>query len=252
MGSGGQHRDHPLRRGGPEAGLLSLRDSHRRPASPDAAVPCRRAALERLVTQSLISLVGTWGLLAIFVTVTGESAGVPISSEIGVPLGGALASQGKLNFVLVVLVASAANLAGSLIAFYLTRRYGERVVLSRFGRWLGLSRGHLKLAERFFKRFGLWAVFLGRLLPIVRTYISFPAGVSKIGYVMFVLATLAGAIPWNFALAYAGYKLGQHYETVPATLGPFPIPIPIWVLIVLALAWWFGLKLGEEEDRLFT
>ncbi len=125
-------------------------------------------------------------------------------------------------------------------------------MLSRFGHWLGLSRGHLKLAERFFKRFGLWAVFVGRLLPIVRTYISFPAGVSKIGYVMFVLATLAGAIPWNFALAYAGYKLGQHYEAVAATLGPFAIPIAIGILIVLALAWWFGRKLGEEEDKLLT
>jgi len=204
------------------------------------------------MTQALISLVGTWGLLAIFVTMTGESAGLPISSEIVVPLGGALASQGKLNFVLVVLVASAANLAGSLIAFYLTRRYGERVVLSRFGRWLGLSRGHLKLSERFFKRFGLWAVFVGRLLPIVRTYISFPAGVSKIGYVMFVLATLAGSIPWNFALAYAGYKLGQHYQTVDATLGPYAIPIAIVVVIILAAAWWFGRKLGEEEDKLLT
>ena len=85
------------------------------------------------MTQFLISLVATWGLIAIFVTMTGESCGLPISSEIVVPLGGALASQGKLNFVLVVLVASLANLAGSLIAFYLTRRYGERVVLSRAG-----------------------------------------------------------------------------------------------------------------------
>jgi membrane protein DedA with SNARE-associated domain len=204
------------------------------------------------VTNFLIGLVGTWGLLAIFVTMTGESAGLPISSEIVVPLGGALASQGKLNFVLVVLVASVANLAGSLIAFYLTRRFGERVVLSRVGRWMGLSRGHLKLAERFFKRFGLWAVFVGRLLPIVRTYISFPAGVSKIGYVMFVLATLAGAIPWNFALAYAGYKLGQHYETVAATLGPFAIPIAVGVVILLGVAWWFGRKLGDEEDKLLT
>src|SRR5260370_32241288 len=166
MGSGGQHRDQPFRRGAPEAGLLSLRDPHRRPAGPDAAVPCRPTSQERLMTQALISLVGTWGLLAIFVTMTGESAGVPISSEIVVPLGGALASQGKLNLVLVVLMARAANLAGSLIAFYLTRRYGDRVVLSRLGRRLGLSRGHLRLANRFFVRFGLFAVFLGRLLPI--------------------------------------------------------------------------------------
>jgi membrane protein DedA with SNARE-associated domain len=200
------------------------------------------------MTQALINLVGTWGYIAILVTMAGESAGLPISSEIVVPLGGALASQGKLNFILVVLVASVANLAGSLIAFWLTRRFGERVVLSRAGRWAGLSRGHLRLANRFFGRFGLWAVFVGRLLPIVRTYISFPAGLSKIGYVRFTLATLAGAIPWNFALAFAGLKLGQQYQTVAATIGPFVIPIAIGVVILLGVAWWFGRKLGEDEE----
>jgi membrane protein DedA with SNARE-associated domain len=200
------------------------------------------------MTQWLISLVASWGYIAIFVTMAGESAGLPISSEIVVPLGGALASQGKLNFVLVVLVSSVANLTGSLIAFYLTRRYGERVVLSRAGRWAGLSRGHLRLANRFFDRFGLWAVLVGRLLPIVRTYISFPAGLSKIGYLRFTLATLAGAVPWNLALAYAGLKLGQHYQTVAATLGPFAIPFAIGVVILLGVAWWFGRKLGEDEE----
>ncbi len=145
------------------------------------------------MTQALINLVATWGYVAIFVTMTAESAGVPISSEVVVPLGGALASQGKLNFIFVVLICTVANLTGSLIAFWLTRRYGERVVLSRAGRWAGLSRGHLRLANRFFERFGLWAVFVGRLLPIVRTYISFPAGLSRIGYTRFTLATLAGA-----------------------------------------------------------
>ena len=200
------------------------------------------------MTQWLISLVASWGYIAIFVTMAGESAGLPISSEIVVPLGGALASLGKLNFIVVVMVSSVANLGGSLIAFYLTRRYGERVVLSRAGRWAGLSRGHLRLANRFFDRFGLWAVFVGRLLPIVRTYISFPAGLSKIGYLRFTLATLAGAIPWNFALAYAGLKLGQHYQTVAATLGPLAIPIAIGVVIVLGVAWWFGRRLGENEE----
>src|SRR6202521_2119461 len=198
------------------------------------------------MTQLLISLVATWGYIAIVVTMTGESAGLPISSEIVVPLGGALASQGKLGLggtivelAVVVLVSSLANLTGSLIAFWLTRRYGERVVLSRAGRRMGLSRGHLRLANRFFGRFGLWAVFVGRLLPVVRTYISFPAAISKMGYVWFSVATVAGAIPWNFILAYAGFKLGQHYETVATTLHPFVIPIAIAVVILLGVAWWF-------------
>jgi membrane protein DedA with SNARE-associated domain len=207
------------------------------------------------MTQWLISLVSTWGLIAIFLTMIGESAGLPISSEIVVPLGGALAFLGKLNIgspiaalIAVVAVSSVGNLGGSLIAFYLTRRFGERVVLSRAGRWMGLSKGHLRLANRFFDRWGLWAVFAGRLLPIVRTYISFPAGLSKIGYLKFTIVTLAGAIPWNFGLAYAGYLAGEHWEQVAAKLSPFAIPIAIVVVIILAAAWWFGRRLGEEEE----
>src|SRR5438270_2414570 len=99
------------------------------------------------MSHQLIQIISAGGLLAIFVTMAAESAGVPISSEIVVPLGGALAAQGKLGFgggwtslVVVVLVCGVANLAGSLVALYLTRRYGERVVLSRAGRWAGLSR----------------------------------------------------------------------------------------------------------------
>src|SRR6202140_5181081 len=200
------------------------------------------------MTQWLISLVATWGYPAIFVTMTGESAGLPISSEIVVPLGGALASQGKLNFILVVAVASLANLCGSLIAFYLTRRFGETVVLSRFGRWMGLSKGHLRLANRFFDKWGLGAVFFGRLLPIVRTFISFPAGLSKIGYVRFIVVSLLGAIPWNAGLAYAGYLLGQNYQKVATTLSPFAIPLAIVVVLILAAAWYFGRRMGEEEE----
>jgi membrane protein DedA with SNARE-associated domain len=201
------------------------------------------------LTNWLISLVASWGLIAIFVTMAGESAGLPISSEIVVPLGGALAAQGKLSFVLVVAASSLGNLTGSLVAYLLTKRYGEQVIMSRAGRWMGLSRGHLRLANRFFGRYGLWAVFLGRLLPIIRTYISFPAGLSRITPLAFTVATLLGAIPWNFALAYAGLKLGQHYDLVERYLGPLGIPLAILVVILLAAGWWYGRKLGEDEDE---
>src|SRR5579859_1613342 len=178
---------------------------------------------------------------------TGESAGLPISSEVVVPLGGALAATGHLPFWGVVAAATAGNLVGSLVAYWLTRRYGEAVVLSRFGRRLGLSRGHLRLAHRVFDRFGLWAVFVGRLLPIVRTYISFPAGISTIRTGWFTAATIAGALPWNLALAYAGLKLGQNYEVVGRYLGPVAIPLAILVVLLLAAGWWYGRRLESEE-----
>src|SRR5205823_5068050 len=86
---------------------------------------------------------------------------------------------------------------------------------------------------------GLPAVFAGRLLPVIRTYISFPAGLSRITVVPFTLATTLGAIPWNLALAYAGFTLGQNYERVAAALGPFTIPIAILVLLAIVAAYYY-------------
>src|SRR5260370_9813803 len=115
MGPRSQHRDQPGRRGNTQARFLSIRNPHRRSASPHAAVS-GGLPNARIMTAWLISLVGTWGLLAIFVTMTAESSGVPISSRIVVPLAGTLASQRKLNVVLVIAVSSLANLTGALLA----------------------------------------------------------------------------------------------------------------------------------------
>ena len=199
------------------------------------------------MSHVLIQLITAGGLLAIFLTMAAESAGIPISSEIVVPLGGALASQGKLSFIGVVIASSVGNLLGSLIAYLLVRRYGEPFILGP-GRRAGLTAGHLRLAKRFFDRWGLFAVFAGRLLPIIRTYISFPAGLSQIRVLPFTIATILGAIPWNLALAYAGYKLGQNYERVEAVLGPFTLPLAIVVLLLIVAAYYYGRRLGETED----
>jgi membrane protein DedA with SNARE-associated domain len=200
------------------------------------------------VSHLLIQLVSGGGLAAIFILMAAESAGIPISSEIVVPLGGALASQGKLPFLGVVAAASLGNLVGSLVAYLLVRRYGEPLILGP-GRRVGLSPGHLRLANRLFDRWGLFAVFFGRLLPVVRTYISFPAGLSRrIRVVPFVVATTLGAIPWNFALAFAGLKLGQNYERVAGAIGPFTIPLIIVVILLVLVAYYYGRRMGEEEE----
>jgi membrane protein DedA with SNARE-associated domain len=203
------------------------------------------------VSRILIELIATGGIAAIFVTMALESAGIPISSEVVVPLGGALASgaiSGKhLDFAWVVAAASGGNLVGSLVAYLLTRRYGEAIILGP-GRRIGLSAGHLRLAHRVFDRWGLAAVFAGRLLPIIRTYISFPAGLSDIRLVPFGVATILGAIPWNFALAYAGLKLGDNYEHVGKVLGPFTIPVAIVLVALLGVAYYYGRRIGESDS----
>src|SRR5256885_6867526 len=131
------------------------------------------------MSHQLIQIISAGGLLAIFLTMAAESAGIPISSEIVVPLGGALASQGKLSFVGVVVAASAGNLLGSLVAYLLVRRYGEILILGP-GRRVGLTAGPLPLAKRFFEPWGPAAGFFRRPLPVLPTYISFPAGPSRI------------------------------------------------------------------------
>jgi membrane protein DedA with SNARE-associated domain len=146
-----------------------------------------------------------------------------------------------------VAAATAGNLVGSLVAFLLTRRYGRALVLGP-GRRLGLNEGHLRLAERFFGRFGSWAVFLGRLLPVVRTYISFPAGLTQMGIARFSLLTVLGSIPWNAGLAYAGFRLGQNYEQIDHALGRLTIPLALVVLALLGVAYILGRRwLGRES-----
>jgi membrane protein DedA with SNARE-associated domain len=199
------------------------------------------------VSSLIIQLISSGGIIAIFVTMAAESAGIPISSEIVVPLGGALAAQGTLPFVAVVGAATVGNLVGSLVAFLLVKRYGRHLILGP-GRRVGLNTGHLRLAERFFGRFGSLAVFIGRLLPVVRTYISFPAGLGDMGVVRFSLLTLLGSIPWNLGLAYAGFRLGRDYKAIEQTIGVFTIPIAILVVILIVVAYLLGRRWLESES----
>jgi membrane protein DedA with SNARE-associated domain len=194
----------------------------------------------------LISSTERFGLPAIVVLMALESAGFPVSSEIVVPLGGALAATGHLPLVGVIAAATIGNLLGSLAAFGLVKRYGMAFV-SGPGRFLGLRKGHVALAYRVFDRWGGPTVFLGRLMPVVRTYISFPAGFSRMGVGRFSLLTVLGAIPWNGALAYAGYLAGSHWESVARTLSPFAIPLAALVVLLLGAAWYYGRRLGDEE-----
>ena len=199
------------------------------------------------MTHTLINLVGTYGLLAILITMAGESCGLPISSEVVVPVGGALAALGHLNFALVVLAATIGNLIGSVVAYWLAARWGKPLLLGP-GRMVGISKHHLALAERWFQRRGWLAVFVGRLLPVIRTYISFPAGLARIRFTPFVALTFTGALPWNLGLAFIGYKLGDHYDRITAQLGKAAIVFA--VLVVIAVIFWLVKgRSGKDDDE---
>ena len=199
------------------------------------------------MTATLLSLVSRYGYAGILLLMAGESCGLPLPSEVVVPAGGILAALGKLNLVAVVAVASVANLVGSLIAYGLAARWGHPLLLGP-GRYVGIRRHHVTMADRWFERYGLYAVFFGRMLPVIRTYISFPAGLARVPLGRFVLLTLVGAVPWNLALALAGYALGEHYDRVAVFVqrGGYLVAVLVAVLLV---AWWIrGRRAGDDAE----
>ena len=188
------------------------------------------------MTAAVSNFVASYGLVAVFVLMVAESCGIPFPSEVVMPTAGILAATGHLNLVAAILAGALANLVGSLIAFGLAARFGEPLLLGP-GRYAGIRRHHLELADGWFKRWGLFAVFFGRVLPVIRTYISFPAGLARIDVPRFALLTFLGALPWCAALALVGYELGRHYDRIS---GPVEkIALLIGLLVVVAVVIWY-------------
>jgi membrane protein DedA with SNARE-associated domain len=181
-----------------------------------------------------------YGLLAIFVTMTLESACIPIPSEIVVSFGGFMAAQGDFPLWAVVVVATLANLVGSGIAYALGR-YGGRAFFLRYGRYVFVSAHHLDKAEEWFDRRGEITVLLTRMMPGVRTFISVPAGIARMDLGKFLLFSFFGALPWNLALALLGYAFGQNWDRLQALFGEFNrVFYVLLALFVVAVgAWWW-------------
>jgi membrane protein DedA with SNARE-associated domain len=142
-----------------------------------------------------------------------ESACIPLPSEVVLPLGGFMASSGKITLAGANLAAAAGSMAGSIVA-YTAGFYGGRSFILKYGRYIFVSRNHFFKAEGFFLKHGRSAVLFGRLLPIIRTFISLPAGVARMDFKQFLLSSLLGALPWNFILIYLGYRFGEKYDTL--------------------------------------
>jgi membrane protein DedA with SNARE-associated domain len=184
------------------------------------------------------SFVRDHGLVAVFVLMAVESCGIPFPSEVIMPLAGALAAGvggAHLSLTAAILLGAAGNLVGSVVAYILAARFGEPLLLGP-GRWVGISRSHVELADGWFRRHGLLAVFAGRLLPAIRTYISFPAGMARVEPVRFVVLTFLGALPWSAALAVAGYELGNNYDRVSGPIQVVAVVLGV-LLVGLVVGW---------------
>ena len=187
------------------------------------------------MSQALTSLVQHYGLLAVLVLMAAESCGLPFPSEVIMPFSGALVAAGHLDLTGVILAGAVGNLAGSLVAYWLASTFGEPLLLGP-GRHVGIRRSHLDLADRWFSRYGLYAVFFGRVLPVIRTYISFPAGLARVRLLPFSALTLIGALPWCAMLTLVGVWLGFNYTRVSRPIETAAIVIAVLVAIGV-IAW---------------
>lgn len=165
------------------------------------------------LTNYIVQTISNSGYIGIFLLMVAESALIPIPSEVIMPFSGYLVSTGRFNAILVILAGSIGNLLGSLIAYYVGAYLGRGFVL-RYGKYVLLKKSHLELAESYFKKYGGGSIFISRLLPAVRTYVSLPAGTAKMNLKRFVLLTLAGSIIWNSALTFIGIKMGQEWDNI--------------------------------------
>jgi membrane protein DedA with SNARE-associated domain len=183
--------------------------------------------------------ISSYGYLAVFILMLAESACIPVPSELTMPFAGALSAGAvagaHLNLVLAIAAGVAGNLAGSYVAWGVGA-YGGRAAWHRWGRYILLRDDDIDRAERWFGRHGTKAVFFGRLLPVVRTFISLPAGLARMPAARFGIYTVLGCIPWTAALAWAGYLVGRNWGNVASALhGPSYALAALLVLLAIVV-----------------
>ena len=213
------------------------------------------AFIDEIVIPFLNSLYGAAGYIGVMVAMLIESAMIPLPSELILPYAGFLVSDPTKiepltgqpwNFWLVVIFATIGNTLGSLIA-YAIGAWGGRPFLERYGKYLLIRPHEIELAEHFFQRYGAATAFFSRLLPIVRTFISFPAGVARMPIGTFVVYSTAGAFLWSTLLVFAGMQLGANWTAIRHALQPFDLLIAVIAgLAIVLFVWW---RLGMPGRR---
>jgi membrane protein DedA with SNARE-associated domain len=185
----------------------------------------------------LVSAIVAGGYTSVILLMAIQSACIPIPSEVIMPLAGYALAHNQLQLIILATVASLASNLGSIPAYWVGAR-GGRPMVERYGSYLLLSRHDLDRVDHFFDRFGSIAVLIGRMLPIIRTFIAFPAGVAKMNQLRFHIYTFIGSWPWCYVLAYIGMKLGATWNTDPRFKEVFHrFHLAVEVVIIAAFLW---------------
>jgi membrane protein DedA with SNARE-associated domain len=188
----------------------------------------------------LIALISSGGYTTVVLLMAIQSACIPIPSEVIMPLAGYALAHTQMQLILLATLASLASNLGSIPAYWIGAR-GGRPMVERYGRYLLLSKRDLDMADKFFSRYGSITVLLGRMLPIIRTFIAFPAGIARMNQVRFHIYTFIGSFPWCYVLAYIGMKLGARWNSDPrfkAFFDRFHHSVEIVLVVAIAYFIW--------------
>ncbi|HEY6250178.1 MAG TPA: DedA family protein [Candidatus Angelobacter sp.] len=186
----------------------------------------------------VIAVISKTGYLGLVALMTIESACIPLPSEIIMPFAGYLVYTGQFNLFWAATAGAIGCNVGSVIAYEIGY-YGGRPLIEKYGSYLLMNRHDLERADHFFQKFGSLAVFIGRLLPVVRTFIALPAGVARMPRLRFHVYTFIGSWPWCFALAWVGMKMGERWHTDPRLAHWLHRLDAVIVLLLLAAVIWF-------------
>ena len=196
------------------------------------------AILEPLlkITTEKIAALGYWGVA---VGMAIESANIPLPSEVIMPFGGYLVSTGQLNFFWTAMAGTIGGTVGSAIS-YLLGLWGGRPFLIRYGRYIGINEKRLAMADIWFYRYGEATVFFTRLMPVIRTFISLPAGISGMNFPRFVIYTFLGTLPWCFFLTYLGLKMGEHWDDLKVWFHRLDVLVVVLAIGIVLYLWHKG------------
>jgi membrane protein DedA with SNARE-associated domain len=203
------------------------------------------ARLLEILSGIIVAVISTLGYSGIVLLMAIESACIPLPSEIIMPFSGYLVSTGQMNLWVVAFAGAVGCVLGSLVAYWVGMK-GGRPLIERYGRYVLVSRHDLDMADRWFEKRGEIIVFVSRMLPAIRTFIAFPAGVARMNLKRFVIYTFAGSFPWCLGLAYVGQKLGEKWnkdDTLKTWFHRFDFLIGIAAVILVA--WWIWRHVGH-------
>jgi membrane protein DedA with SNARE-associated domain len=189
------------------------------------------------LSRFVIACITKFGYSGILLTMAIESACIPLPSEIIMPFSGYLVGTGEFTMLGVTLAGAVGNVVGSIAAYY-AGIWGGRPFVERYGPYVLVSHRDLDLADRWFSKYGEAAVFFSRMLPVVRTFISLPAGIARMNFPRFVLYTFLGALPWCYFLAYVGLKMGERWEDLRQYFHGFDILIGLIIAVTVAFFVW--------------